>query len=275
MYNRTTFAIKCALDETLRALRMRDVDIPPLRLVRVSPYSTFRKAGEEWKNKLISVGGLQPEYKMLDIGCGTGRVSLALMDYVSDVGSYDGIDIRADEIKWLRKTLSKKRSNFTFHHADLFNEFYHLSGTVDPSEYVFPFKDESFEFIFLTSIFTHLLPKELEHYLKEINRMLMPDGHSFASYFLLSADARRNIQAKSSSREFVHQIEPSCFSDNINVPEEAVAYEEEFILGLYQKYSFTIKNRFQGRWSFDPQLNATEDYQDIIVARKGSASKLM
>ena len=97
--------------------------------------------------------------------------------------------------------------------------------------------------------------------------MLKSDGHFFASYFLLNADARRNIQGKISSREFVHQIEPFCFTDNINVPEDAVGYEEEFILGLYQKYSFSIENRFQGKWSFNPQLNQTKDYQDIIVAR--------
>lgn len=262
------FAIKCALDEILRALRMREVIIPPMRLVRVSRYKTFRGAGEEWKNKLISFGDLHPDHKILDIGCGTGRVSLALMNFVSDAGSYDGIDVRADEIKWLRKNYSKKRPNFNFHHANLFNKYYHPSGILDPSDYVFPFKDKSFDFIFLTSIFTHLLPRVLEHYLQEIKRMLKADGYFFASFFLLNADARSNIQDKNSSREFAHQIEADCFSDNVSVPEDAVAYEEKFILGLYQKYSFSIENRFQGHWSFNSQVNATEDYQDIIVARK-------
>lgn len=266
MYRAMKVVVKIVLDEILRALRIRSVDIPPMRLVRVSPYKTFRKAGEEWKNKLILVGGLRPEHNILDIGCGSGRLSLALMDYVSDAGSYTGIDIRADEIKWLSKHYTKKRKNFTFHHANLFNKFYHPSGIIPPVDYVFPFEDESFDFICLTSVFTHLLPKELEHYVIEISRMLAPSGHVFASFFLLNAEARQNIQDKRSSRKFAHEIETACFTDNVEVPEDAVAYQEEFINRLWQKHSLSIENQFQGNWSFNPQLNATEDYQDIIVA---------
>lgn len=166
----------CIMDDILRSLGIRDIAIPPMRLVRVSPYKSFREAGQEWKNKLVSVGGLRQDHKILDIGCGSGRVSLALMDWLSDVGTYDGIDIRPDEVEWLSNNYSTKRKNFTFHHADIYNRFYHPSGTIQACDYIFPFEDECFDFIFLTSVFTHLLPIELEHYVKEMKRMTKANG---------------------------------------------------------------------------------------------------
>ena len=88
--------LKYPLDDVLRGIGFRDKDIPPMKLVRVSPYQTFREAGDEWLSKLREVGGLQPHENMLDIGCGSGRVALALMDYLSDEGSYTGADIRRE-----------------------------------------------------------------------------------------------------------------------------------------------------------------------------------
>lgn len=267
MRRKIRFALRCAADEILRFLRIRDTGIPPLRLVRVSSYKTFREAGAEWKEKLISEGELRPGNRILDIGCGSGRVAIALIDYISREGSYDGIDIRADEIDWLNRNIAVKKPNFRFHHSDLLNKFYNPSGTIDPCEYTFPFEDNSFDYIMLTSIFTHMLPRELEHYLLEIKRLLINRGTLFASFFLLNDITLRNIRRGTSSREFANRVSPYCYSDNVDIPEDAVAYEENHIKNLYKDIGLKITNQVQGRWSFAKELNATHDYQDIIVAK--------
>jgi len=45
-------------------------------------------------------------------------------------------------------------------------------GTVAASEFVFPFADASFDFVSLASVFTHMLPVDLEHYAGQIARVL-------------------------------------------------------------------------------------------------------
>ncbi len=123
--------------------------------------------------------------------------------------------------------------------------------------------------VYLTSIFTHLMPCDVNRYLAEIHRVLKPGGKCFISYFLLNEASLGRIQEGKSSRKFALEVAPSCFTDNAEVPEDATAYSEEYILELYGEHGFTIEREIHyGRWSCDREFNATIDYQDIIVARK-------
>jgi SAM-dependent methyltransferase len=267
--------LKYPLDDFLRGIGFRDSDIPPMKLVRVSPYQTFREAGDEWLSKLREVGGLQPHENMLDIGCGSGRVALALMHYLSDEGSYTGADIRRDEIIWLQSHYSSKRSNFKFEFLDVGNAFYSRDPNQEQaSTFQFPFESDAYDFICSTSVFTHMLPEGIENYLQEIARLLKAGGRCLISYFLMNDSTRHDIRAGTSSREFASQVAPACFSDNLNFPEDAVALEETYVLSLYAKNDLHIRQAiFRGRWSTSRKLNAIRDYQDIIVALKPTRSE--
>lgn len=70
---------------------------------------------------------------------------------------------------------------------------YNPHGLVPASAYRFPCRDQSFDFIFLASVFTHMLPDAVEHYLHEISRLLVPDGVCVASYFLLNHETRSGV----------------------------------------------------------------------------------
>ncbi len=262
--------IKYPLDDLLRGMGIRDGELPPMRLVRVSPYSTFRQAGQEWVSKLREIGGLQSGEKVLDIGCGSGRVALALMDYLSEEGHYTGVDIRPDEIDWLQSNYSTKRPNFSFEFINVENSFYSvLSDQKQASKFEFPFASNFYDMIFLTSVFTHMLPASVDHYLKEIVRMLKPGGRCLISYFLMNESARKGIQSGTSSRSFLQDLGGGCFTDNLKCPEDAVAFEESWIRSLYENHRLEIRDPvFQGQWSRKRELNSTRDYQDIIVAIK-------
>jgi ubiquinone/menaquinone biosynthesis C-methylase UbiE len=51
------------------------------------------------------------------------------------------------------------------------------------AQYPFPFADSSFDFVYLVSVFTHMLPADMEHYLSEISRVLKPAAKCAVSFF--------------------------------------------------------------------------------------------
>lgn len=57
------------------------------------------------------------------------------------------------------------------------------------------FSDGSFDFILLKSVFTHLRPKEMENYIREVARLLAPSGTCLATFFLLN-EVQEELRAK-------------------------------------------------------------------------------
>src|SRR5205807_8842570 len=104
---------------------------------------------------------------MLDVGSGTGRMARPLTRYLKG-GSYEGIDIVARSVQWCQRTYASRYPNFRFHFADIYNKVYNPDGKHKASEYRLPFETSSFDFFFLTSVFTHMLPQDMEHYLSEV-----------------------------------------------------------------------------------------------------------
>src|SRR3954454_3335822 len=67
--------------------------------------------------------------------------------------------------------------------------------TAEGSEYVFPYPNATFDFVFLTSVFTHMLPTDMEHYVSEIVRVLKPNGRSLCTFLLLNDESMRFMNA--------------------------------------------------------------------------------
>ena len=60
------------------------------------------------------------------------------------------------------KNITPKFPKFRFKVADVFNSLYEKNGINKGEKFHFPFHDKEFDFIFLTSVFTHMLPDEME-----------------------------------------------------------------------------------------------------------------
>jgi SAM-dependent methyltransferase len=157
--------------------------LPPPFLTNVGN-SDFIETGNEFFTYFVDLGQLKPSDKVLDVGCGSGRMARRLTEYLT-TGSYDGIDITKDSIDWANKTYSGF-PNFRFHFSDIFNKYYNPKGTVSAEEYRFPFDDAQFDFVFLTSVFTHMLERDVQNYLSEIRRVLRSGGCAFITCFLLN-----------------------------------------------------------------------------------------
>lgn len=253
-----------AIDAVDVVLNRRPDMVPPRRL-QVGGYHDFERIGREFMGYFVTLGRLEPDHAVLDIGCGVGRMAVPLTRYLSSDGSYVGFDILRPQIEWCQRNIAATHPNFSFSCIDLHNNHYKPDGAQDPSVFEFPFEDKSFDFVFATSVFTHLRDKECWNYLRQVDRVLRPGGRALLTFFLLNDESRRGMQSGASIYDFRHRIE-DAFVVNRNDHGMAVAYEEKYFWELISGTSLRVDDGVHyGSWA------GRKDYlsfQDIVVAHK-------
>jgi SAM-dependent methyltransferase len=225
----------------LHSLRLRALDladrlggradplVPPRRLSGFVGDSDFRETGDEFLRLFVELGGLRPEDRVLDVGCGIGRMARPLAGYLQPPGAYEGFDVVPEGITWCAERYRGRHPNFSFKVAAVNNRLYRPEGGVPARDYTFPYRDGSFDFAFATSVFTHLLPDEADRYLAETARVLRPGGRLLATFFLLAPDTPR---PSSPGGRFTFPHDHGDYAtDSDEVPEEAVAYRERWLRG--------------------------------------------
>jgi SAM-dependent methyltransferase len=246
----------------------RDALTPPRRLVYVGS-GDFKEIGNEFFNYFVQIAGLKPHEKVLEVGCGIGRMAVPLMSYLKDGGSYDGFDIVRHGIRWCQKKITHRAPHFHFQLADIYNSSYNPAGQFKAGDYRFPYEDGSFDFVFLTSVFTHMLPADMEHYLAEIRRVLKQGGRCFITYFLLNKESLELIDTGASTIDFKYKVEgyeAECRIMDIDIPESAVAYSVEYIEALYKKHGLEIVSPVRyGSWCGRKEFLS---FQDMVLAGK-------
>lgn len=242
----------------------RDRLTPPQWMIYVGD-GDFKTIGEEFSRYFIKLGRLQPGERVLEVGCGIGRMAIPLIGYLKNGGSYDGFDIIPMGIDWCKKTITPRSPNFRFQLVDIYNNAYNPYGSISPTEFRFPFPDESFDFVFLTSVFTHMLSPSMENYFREIGRVLKDGGRCLITFFLLAEESLKAIESKASSIDFQYYRD-GCRIKDRDIPEAAVAYDEEYIKGLFKtNHLDIIEPVHYGSWSGRKEFLS---FQDIIVASK-------
>lgn len=248
----------------------RDELTPPDRLIRIvgGTILDFKPIGESWVQAFVREAGLRPDERVLDLGCGVGRSAVALTRHLGPKGSYEGIDIVRPSIEWCQQNITPRFPNFRFSHADVFNRHYNTTAKTQVVDFRLPYADGEFDFAFLTSIYTHLVPRDARHYLSELHRVLKPGGRCFNTFALLNERSRRAIadgSALGGLAALRHEIEEGCLVVDPKDPENVIAYPEEKVAEMYAACGFEPIEIRYGRWSGVPGAVRA---QDIVLARK-------
>lgn len=247
-------------------LGRRDWSTPPRRLMFVGG-GDFSKIGERYLNFFVDVCGLKPDDSVLDAGCGVGRLAIPLTRYLSPPGAYRGFDVVKPGIEWCSQAITPRFPHFQFEWANLYNKTYNPQGTMTAADFRFPYEDQQFDFIFLTSVFTHMLPGDVDHYLAEIARVLRPGKFCLTTYFLLNEESRRLMASGASRLDFKYGGRGYLTLDP-TLPESAVAHEEAFILASLSKAGLAVDTSIRyGSWC---GRKGTIRFQDEVVAKKAA-----
>lgn len=155
----------------------------------------FEETGIEFLKYFREIGELKPHHNVLDVGCGIGRMAIPLAGYLTGKGSYKGFDIVPAGVEWCQSNITPKFPSFEFTIADIYNKLYNPNGTQQSENYAFPYDAGSFDFVFLTSVFTHMYAEDLENYLAEVSRVLRPGGTCLITFFLINEDSQQQIDS--------------------------------------------------------------------------------
>ena len=135
--------------------------------------------------------------------------------------------------------------NFDFEHADIYNKTYNPDGKFTASTFVFPYPDKTFDFVLLSSVFTHMLQDDIEHYVSEIRRVMKPGGKCLSTWFLLNEQSEKAIKERKTLLPFDHKF-GDCLVSEVKIPEVAIAYQENYVRSLHFSNGMTHETTIYG-----------------------------
>jgi SAM-dependent methyltransferase len=136
-------------------------------------YKEFNPAIPQNDFRFLQQHGLKPHHKILDVGCGGGRMGYELINYLHS-GNYYGFDKRRLEIN---RFLTGMRSapDLATKSAEIHVDNFELRQF---DEYT------KFDFVYAYSVFTHVAPDLIKTLLKNLKRHISPHSRFYATVLL-------------------------------------------------------------------------------------------
>jgi ubiquinone/menaquinone biosynthesis C-methylase UbiE len=229
----------------------------------------FTMVALEMLDYFVELADLKPHHRVLDVGCGVGRIAYALAYYLDERGSFDGFDVMRQLVDWANANLASRRPNFRFRHVDIYNGLYNPGGTLKADTFAFPYPDASFDLITVTSVFTHIQSRELRHYLDEIGRVLAPGGRVASTAFVINDESAALIREGKSTQP-INIAYQGGFIATRRAPEAAVGYADADLRQWLAESGLTMRAMYPGSWCGRP---AGLSYQDLLVLERSSGPR--
>lgn len=173
---------------------------------------------------------------IVDLGCGCGRYAQSLRDHDfygrRYSGTYTGVDIDREMLDWCSENFPARQ--FRFIASTHASDSYRGTGT-GATGIDLDIVDDSQDLVFSRSLFSHLLPTELEDYVSETARILRPGG--FASMTFYSLDSPPPTLGN--RHTFRHQVGIARVESEMQ-PTAAVAYHDSDLIAMFEGRGFDV-----------------------------------
>ena len=247
----------------LKGLRARLADparrSEPWNFVHNVGNGDFQAIGVMLLANLTDHAGFSASDRVLDIGCGNGRVAAQLSPMLREHGGYVGFDISRAGIAACRRQFAGQ-PHMAFQHLDVWNGEYNAKGKVAEIDTVFPVADASIDLAFATSVFTHLRMPAVRRYLAEAARVLKPGGRFAFTAFALEPGREATV-----AFPFTRFDETSAAVDP-KYPERAIGHRREVLEAAVADAGLPVGEFLRGYWAPGGEYNGG---QDLFVVTKG------
>lgn len=161
--------------------------LPPVEFMQnigAADPSHFLQSSVDLFQELVTRYDADPDWTVLDIGCGCGRHAFPFAEFLNDHGSYIGVDVWPEGIQWCTKRF--EQPNFTFECLDIADNYYYQdSRTAVRNDLTLSFVgDATVDLAFGISVFTHLTADDLRSYLRELGRVMKPGRAAHFTCFI-------------------------------------------------------------------------------------------
>lgn len=159
------------------------IPLPPPRLRMGGKHfkkdAAFVAAAVRDVRKLQRRAGLTADSRVLDWGCGAGRLAVGIKHHLGHVTDYHGVDVQPDLIAWAQPNLTDDHTRFTL--VDAHNARYNPDGR---ASYDIPADAGSVDVFHAYSVFSHMLTDDVAGYAATIARILAPGGRAWLTAFV-------------------------------------------------------------------------------------------
>jgi SAM-dependent methyltransferase len=235
--------------------------VPPLGLIYTGS-GDFEKQGKLWITFFKQHAKLSEQSNVLDIGSGIGRIAIPMTDFLK--GEYHGFDAVRQGIDWCNDKIATKFKNFHFSYIDLFNDLYKNKG-INAATFTFPYEQSQFDFACAISVFTHMIPVEVENYLAQSSIVLKKGGYFVATFFILDEESKA-LMKTNPAFDFKYEYENYALMDE-DVKAANVGYDRIYLEQLIAASGFSIEHQEKGYWCGRKKTQPI-GFQDIMVLRK-------
>jgi SAM-dependent methyltransferase len=245
-----------------------DLPVPPEELrIRVGPFSDaglFERSGDRQAAEIVDLCEIGPDASVLEVGCGCGRLARAFARHLHPRGRYCGFDVSRAMVAWCRENLQARLPGFRFTPVDVYAADQNPAGLIQAARFSFPYADGAFDAAIVSSVFTHMLPDEIETYTAEVARVLKRGGRCYVTAFLFDEAGAAAVAGGTTIFDFRHPIGP-CLTFDREHPERGIACRKQWLLGLLERHGLRVGVVRNGTWR---SVRSYEVVQDCVVATK-------
>lgn len=196
--------------------------------------------------------------RLLDTGCGAGRLVFGLLEEDIKIMNYQGLDVRRDAIEWCRREITSRYPHFRFEWLPVFNERYAPEGEPITDDFRLPFADAAFERIAAFSLLTHLELEDCRKYLAEFRRLVTDGGRVFITAFVEDGIADFSIN-------------PADFGREWKGPLHCVRFERLFFEEIIARSGFLIQSFEKRSWQSYYVLCPARDKTAVFSKSTGAS----